>query len=173
MTYLRHSSRHLAQTVNDRIRDFLSGCGWLAAPPFGTTPVEIITRRIRESELQSMTGNKVGLFYSEESNDQPAELGGGLLRNATTLYADVIAVNDGVGLALASDIKDCLSGRVIGWPRIIRLRDYTANPTGVELPDHVIEFVDVQRRRPSESEARTLFWQVITADIELTFPGED
>ncbi len=169
---LRHASRHLAKTVTDRITDYLVGLGWTTAPPFGTTPVEIVTRRFRESEMQALTGNKVGLFFAEETDDEPAELGGGLMRNRTTLFADVIAVNDGVGLALSSDIKDLLTGRVIGWPRMIKMRDYTTNPAGDVLEQWIVEFTDVQRQRPAQ-DLRAQFWQVVTADIELTFPGEE
>jgi hypothetical protein len=169
---LRHSSRHLAKTVIDRITDHVVGLGWTTAPPFGTTPVEIVTRRFRESELQALTGNKLGLMFSDETDDEPAELGGGLLQNRTTLYADVIAVNDGVGLALASDIKDLLTGKVIGQPRMFKMRDYTTNPAGDPLDEWVVEFLDVRRQRPSQ-DLRAQFWQVVTADVELTFPGEE
>lgn len=173
MTYLRHTSRHLAKTINERVTEYLTTLGWTIAPPFQTTPVEIVTRRIRESELQSISGNKVGLFYADETDDQAAELGGGLMQNTTHMLVDVVAVNDGIGLALSSDIKDCLSGRLSDYPRIVKLRDYTTNPLGDPLDDHILEFVSVSRERPQSVDARQLFWQVIVAEVQLTFPGEE
>ncbi len=170
---LRHASRHLARTLEDRIRAQLQGLGWFGpAVPFGTTPVTIYSRRLRESELVSITGNIVGIFFGQETDDAATELGGGLLTSTTDMFVDIVAVNDPIGLALAADVKDLLSGRAAGMARMFPLRDYTADPAGVPLPDHMIEVVGVARQRPENAETK-LFWQVLTAGLELTFPGEE
>jgi hypothetical protein len=172
MPALRHASRHLMRTVQDRVEAQLQTLGWLGPTvPFGTTPVTIYSRRLRESELVSITGNIVGIFFGQETEDAEAELGGGILVTSTDLFVDIVAVNDPIGLALASDIKDFLSGRIPGAARMFPLRDYTTNPTGDPRDDHMVEVVGASRQRPENVESK-LFWQVVTAGLELSFPGE-
>ncbi len=173
MPYLQHSSRHLARTVTEHIRGRLATLGWLAAPaPLGATPFTVETRRLRESEVQAITSNTLGIFFGEESDDEPFELGGGNMRMETTFYCDIIAEKQGIGLAVASDIKDLLTGRVPGLARMITLRDYTTDPAGVPQDDYLIEFVQVSRARPENSETK-LNWQILTCTLELVFPGEE
>ncbi len=169
---LRHISRHLQRTVEDRIRAELQALGWLGpSVPFGTTPISIYSRRLRDSELVALTGNIVGIFFGRESDDSAAELGGGMLTTTTDLFVDIVAVNDPIGLALASDVKDFLTGRAPGATRMFPLRDYTSDPGGVPQPDAMVEVVGVERQRPENQETR-LFWQVLIAGLELTYPGE-
>jgi hypothetical protein len=172
MAYLRHASRHLQRTVEDRLRAQLNTLGWLGpSAPFGTTPITILSRRVRDSELTALTGNIVGIFFGQEGEDTEAEMGGGMLRTSTDLFVDVVAVNDPIGLALASDVKDFLTGRATGTSRLFAVSDYTADPAGVPRSDYVVEVVDVSRERPDNTETR-MFWQVVTATLEMTFSGE-
>lgn len=170
-TYLRHSTRHLQRTLGDHITTHLQALGWLSEPaPFGTTPVVVMTRRFRESEATAITGNLVAVTFGEEPDDEDLELGGGLEVSRTEMFIDVVAVNDPVGLALATDIKDLLSGRAPGTSRFLRVRDYTAVSTGVETAAYQVEIVAVQRQRPDISDIKQ-FWQTVVAGLEMTFPG--
>lgn len=172
MTYLRHASRHLQATVEDRLRAQLTALGWFGPTvPFGTSPITIYSRRIKDSELTSISGNIVGIFFGRETEDEEAELGGGLLQTTTDLIIDVVAVNDPIGLALASDVKDFLTGRADGTTRMFPVRDYTSAPGGTPRDDYMVEVINVERRRPDNTETR-LFWQVVTAGLEMLFVGE-
>ncbi len=172
MAYVRHLPRHLRKTVNDHIVAHLTALGWFNDPAtLNSRPVKMYLRRIRDSELIEISGNAVGIFWGAESNDEAEELGGGLMKFNGTFYVDVIASEDGVGLALSSDIKDLLTGRAPGTARLLQLNDYsTAPPTA--LPDHLVEFVEVKRQRPEQNEVEQ-FWQVLVVDVEVVFPGED
>ncbi len=172
MTYVRHASRKLAWTFERNLRAHLTSCGWITPPiVFNTTPVTITTRRIPESEMQTITGNLVGIFFGSETDDAPTQLGGGFSAVQHQVYVDAIAVNEAIGLALASDIKDFLTGRAPGLSRYFHLRDYDTDAGGTELPDWQIEITDVERQRPDNNQVK-LFWQVLVATLEMTFPGD-
>ncbi len=173
MPYLQHASRHVSKTVIDHITAYLGAQGWLSTPTmFGTPPFSIQTRRLRESELLTLTSNTLGIFFGEESSDEAEELGGGLMQVRSQLYVDVISEKYAHGLAICQDIKDLLSGRAPGTSRFLVVRDYTSAPAGVPTPDHQVEFLQIERQRPENSEAK-LSWQTLTATMELIFPGED
>lgn len=170
-TYLRHASRHLRQTLIDHVTAALVTGGWTGDPaPFGTTPVEIRSSRIREADLAPITGNLVAISFGDEGEDEPVELGGGLVVSSSHMFIDVVAVGDAVGLALASDIKDLLSGRAAESTRFLTLNDYTSVPTGVAVPGYQIEIPSVVRQRPQNLDYKA-FWQILVAVVELTFPG--
>ncbi len=174
MTYLRHASRHLARTIEDDLKAWLGGAGWLSTPAlWGTTPVQVRSVRMRESELTALSDkNIVGIFTGAESDDEAIQLGGGFCRTNIQMIIDVVAVNEAIGVALAADVKDYLSGRYPGGSRFFQLRDYTNSATGTPLPDWQVEVLSAVRQRPDTSEAKA-FWQLILVELELTFPGDD
>jgi hypothetical protein len=173
VTYVRHASRKLAWTFERNLRASLDSLGWITPPiAFSTTPVTITTRRIPESEMQAITGNLVGVFFGAETDDAPFQLGGGYQVTSHQVFVDIVAVNEAVGLALAGDIKDVLSGRVPGKSRYFNLRDYDTDPGGILLPDWQVEVVEVERQRPDNNQVK-LFWQVLVASLEMTFPGDE
>lgn len=172
MTYLRHATRHLRRTLIDRVTGHLDDLDWTTTPPLGAEPLTIVTRRVRESEQITADANLVGIYFGEESDEAAAELGGGLSTVTTRMVCDVIAANDTYGLAISSDIKDCLTGRAPDYARVFPLRDYTTEQAGVPRDDYTIEVVEVTRQRPETSETR-MWWQVVVASIELTILGGD
>lgn len=172
MTYLRHAPRHLRRTLIDRVSGRLVDLGWTTTPPLGAQPLQILTRRVRESEQIPAEANMVGIYFGEETDEAEVELGGGLSSVTTRMVCDVIAANDTYGLAISSDIKDCLTGRAPGFSRVFRLRDYTTDQAGVPRDDHMIEILEVTRARPEQTEAR-MWWQVVVAQVELVMAGGD
>lgn len=172
MTYLRHAPRHLHRTLIDRVSGRLVALGWTTTPPLGAQPLTILTRRVRESEQIAAEANMVGISFGEESDEAEVELGGGLASVTTRMVCDIIAANDSYGLAISSDIKDCLTGRAPGFSRVFKLRDYTTDQAGVPRDDCMIEVTEVTRQRPESSEAR-MWWQVLVAQIELVTAGGD
>lgn len=173
MSYVRHVGRHLRRTMIQRLTTQMGSLGWLADPgPMGATPVEILTRRARESELQAITGNVLGIYFGQESDDEAAQLGGGLLTVTTLMACDVVATKDAYGISIASDVKDFLSGRTPGGTRMFPLLDFTTDDDGVPLADHMVEVTKVTRQRPENVETK-LWWQVLVAELELTIPGDE
>lgn len=173
MTYVRHASRKLAWTLERNLRAQLDALGWITPPiAFNTTAVTITSRRIPESELTAITGNMVGIFQGSESNDEPIQLGGGFQSTVIQMYVDVVAVNEAIGLALSSDIKDLLTGRRPGTSRFFLLREFDNDPAGEPVPDWSVEVTSVERQRPDNNQVKT-FWQVLVANLEMTFPGDD
>ena len=171
--YFRHSSRHLQTAATDRVENHLKALGWIGpqdSTPFGATPVKFVRRRIEETDLQSVTPNMVAVMFGDEDDDRELELGAGLLGITFPMWIDVVGDSDPIGLALAGDIKDNLTGRYPGTSRFLEVRDYTTSRVGVPVPGWRAEFVEVIRSRP-QVEAWRKFWQVINVTVEVTFPG--
>jgi hypothetical protein len=176
MTYLRHATRHIQKTIIDRVRAGLVTDGWLDhAPgqgPFGTDDITFYARRIAESEMTSgNSGNLVAVFFGNEPDDIPQELGGGVTLIEHILYCDVVGSDDSLSLAIASDIKDRLSGLAPGTSRFEPVYDYTADPR-TPVSGYQIEFVDVQRIRPEGDDYRRL-WNSVGAMAEVLLTGNE
>ena len=116
MTYLRHATRHVQQTVLDRIRAGLVTDEWLdvanGGSPFGGNAVLWQPGRMKESELVGITteGSIVAPWFASEPEPVPQEIGGGLVMVSHALVIDVVGESDGVSLAITSDIMDRLTG---------------------------------------------------------------
>lgn len=177
MTYLRHATRHVHQTVLDRIRAGLVTDEWLdvadGAAPFGGDAILWQPRRMKESELLAITTEQsiVAPWFASEPEPEPQELGGGLVMVAHALVIDVIGESDGVSLAITSDIMDRLTGLKPDTSRFEPVYDYSATPR-TAVVGYQIEFVNVARSRPEADDMKRT-WNVIVADAEVYFTGNE
>lgn len=172
-TPLRHVSRHLQQTVSLHLKQALTDLGWLdEVTLFGSPGFTVQLGRMPEKKRNEVEPNLIAITFGDEPPEEEQELGGGLTLLRTQVGVDVVPDTDALGIAVCSDVRDVLSGRLdpIAWPRVLRLRDYSTSSQGIPQDDHLIEFTDVQRRRTDNAEGR-LHWQQVVADIELTMPG--
>ena len=175
---LRHVSRHLQLTITRYLRKALTDMGWVEpeAPAVRTVPVPFSGRaftfqtgRRSEADMVAIEPNLIAVTFGEEPDPEEQELGGGLVIQQSALVCDIIPANEPIGLAIASDVRDVLTGRYPGYRRFTPLLDYTT-AGGVEVPGYQIEFSDVQRRRNDGQDFR-LNWQQVIALIELHMPG--
>lgn len=177
MTYLRHATRHVQQTVLDRIRAGLVTDEWLdvadGAAPFGGDQIRWQPRRMKESELVAITTQEtiVAPWFASEPEPEPQELGGGLVMVSHALVVDVVGESDGVSLAVTSDIMDRLTGLKPDTSRFEPVYDYSAVPR-TAVVGYQIEFVNVGRSRPEADDMKRT-WNVITADVEVYFTGNE
>lgn len=172
MTYLRHAVRHVQKRIADHVETHLDTLGWKANPaPFGTTPIVVQRARIEEALGSSITGNLVAISFADEGEDMEAQLGGGLATVALPFFVDCVGVEEPIALAIASDIKDLLSGRYPDSSRFLDVRDYSATAAGTEVSGYRLELLDVVREKVAGAEWRAR-WHVVKAVAELTHPGE-
>lgn len=169
MAYLRHTARHVHQTVYDYVESFLTAQGWIGSdPPFGARPLVFQTVRPSEEELKSLTANTASVSFGNEPDDTELEIGGGLLEVEFPFFVDVYAEKEAIALAIASDVKDTLSGRVPGTSRFLTVVDQR---TRTPVLGYQLEFTDLVRE-PVERDLVRLFWQVVRCTATLTYVGE-
>lgn len=169
MAYLRHAARHVHQTVYDRVEGVLINLGWIGLdPPFGARSVTYQNIRPNEEELKSLTANTVSVSFGNEPDDVEDEMGGGLLTVEFPFFVDVYAEKEAIALAIASDVKDNLAGRVPGTSRFLTVVDQR---TTTPVLGYQLEFTDLVRE-PVERELVRLFWQVVRCTATLTYVGE-
>lgn len=164
---VRFATRFIKASVVDVVEQFLDAYGWTGVtPPFGTQPVEVRRTSPDPTGLRSLSGNVVFVSFGDEDDLRPMQLGGGMVRQDYVLFVDVVAVDETIADALASEIKDRLSG-LFGGSRYLR----PVNPgTGVQLPGYLGEFVDVAKHNP-DGERRN--WVTVSCTLSVDFPAEE
>lgn len=173
MAYLRFATRHLQASVANHIATALAQLGWTgtAGPvPLGTTAAVVTTRRLRAEE--AVVGNLVAISFGDEPDEDPLELGGGLVAIEHHLFVDCVGIEEPHALSLASDVKDLLTGRAPGTSRFITLRDYTSDAVGTPVLGHTLEAEDVMRDKPNGPDWRAK-WHVVKATITHTYLGQE
>lgn len=167
---MRHFSRHLHATIQNKIEAHLVAMGWLPpvdptgfVPLLGALPVTYQRQRPDESTLKSLEPNLVAVSFGGETDDTPEELGDGLFSQEHTIFADVYAENDAIAVALASDIRDLLAGRTAAG-RYFRVVDQA---TGTDVLGTLAEFTEVFRE-PADRELPMVRWQIVRAAVEVT-----
>lgn len=164
---IRFATRYVQHSIGQVVRTFLDEYGWTGAtPPFGTSPVTFHAAAPKPSDLKALDGNDVFVSFGDEGDHRAMELGGGLLRVEHVVFVDVIAVDESIGLALACDIKDRMTG-LFGGTRYLRPKDPA---TGLQLDGYLGEFTDFQRYQPS-GEQRS--WHAVNGSCLMDFPGEE
>lgn len=161
---MRHRQRHLHATIVQYLRQALTDDGWVDAPVnFGTVPITLLDYEPQQAG-ETPAPNTVAISIGHQGADNAWELGGGVYECQYTLFVDVYAVKEAIGVAIADDIKDALVDRVIA------LRDFTTDPAGVEV-DAQIEFnavmVEVIPSAASSLDKRT--WRAVKAMAALYF----
>lgn len=173
MPYLRHAPRHIQRTLQDHIHYHMDLLGWFGTPaPFGTSPARWITARIDEALGSSaVAGNVLAVTFGDELDDEEAQLGGGLAYYDLPLFVDCVGESEPVALAMASDVKDVLSGRAPDTSRFVKVREYTTADAGVAVPWIQLEMTDVIREKGMGADWRGR-WHTVKATVVVTHPGE-
>jgi hypothetical protein len=141
---MRHRLRHVQQTIADHVEQGLIELGWVEPPiNFGASPVRF--QDVEPDAARRLEGNVVGVVIEDEGPVSEFELGGGVEQVDYDLGVSVYAESSGIAMALADDIKDLVSNRVIP------LLDYTQQPP-TPVPGHHIELVDVRVQRRTAGE---------------------
>lgn len=164
---IRFATRYIQHSIGQVVQTFLDEYSWTGAtPPFGTSSVDVKFVTPKPSDLEVLHGNTVFVSFGDEPDHRPQELGGGMLRIEHVFFVDILGVDESISLALASDIKDRLTG-LFGGTRYLRPKDPA---TGAELPGYLGEFTDVARSQP-DGERNT--WYVVNGTCVMDFPGEE
>jgi uncharacterized protein YbjT (DUF2867 family) len=178
MTFLRHASRAVQNTVLTRVKDQITTLGWTveADLPFGTDFAAVVTftdtPAITPSPSGPILANGVGpglvaVTLGDEFMAEEQEVGGPLSKQDFPLFFDVLQSSHGAALALANDIRDTLMGRFAGNKRVFPIVDPV---TGDDVPGWTCELTDIEIVRP---EIRLpVHWQVVKVTAETYFPEE-
>lgn len=168
---MRHLSRHLQATLENHVEAWLTGLGWLdpVNTPLGALPVTFQRKRPDEHLLQSVQPNLVTVSFGSQTDDAEEELGAGLVSQEHVVFVDIYAENEGIGLALAEDIRDLLVGRPPGVSRYVPLMDQRVNPPTPVL-GYQIELDEVVRE-PSLRQLANISWQVVSCTAWIYLPG--
>jgi hypothetical protein len=169
MAQLRHSSRHIHQTVVKYLREQLTALGWIGpadATPFGATPVDLLTSHPPEWQQEKrLQAGKVAITLGDEIMPDLEELGGPLSSVEHPIFVDIFMDDESIALALALDVRDIFHGRVPGSKRYLDVLDFTtAPPTPVD--GWLLEFDDITRVRPDNA----INWQVVKATAVAYYP---
>jgi hypothetical protein len=163
VTYLRHAARHVHHTVADHIEAQLVTLGWttVGQVPFNAAPISI---KRSAGTAPDIAAGQVRISLGNEVAPAEEELGGPLASQEYPIFVDVFMDNETIALALASDIRDVLLGRIGGrrWLPVIN----QANDT--EVPGWTLELDDVERIRPDH--VLPMAWQVVKVTAIAYFP---
>lgn len=170
MTWLRHSTRHVFQTLYDHVSEQLAILGWTVAgqTPFGAPLVTLVDKPLVDGDQirKEAQAGMVFVTLGTELNPEEQELGGPLAIQEIPIFFDVFMDANAHAVALACDIRDILRGR-IGGKRVL---DVVNQVTGVAEPGWTFELVDVERVSPDQRFA--MHWQSVKVTAETTFQEE-
>lgn len=169
MTYLRHASRHVHHTVANHIEQHLGILGWTVpgSVPFDSPVVTVRrTSAVVGGTLGKLTtAGTVAVTIGNEPLPSLEEMGGPLGSQEYPIFIDCFQDTEATALALATDVKDILMGRLPGTVRYLPVVDQA---TGTSVPDWLIELDDIERVEPEYNFA--LFWQVVKVTAVTYFP---
>lgn len=169
MTYLRHSARHVHQTVASYLREHLTSLGWIGPPestPFGATPVRLRTSHPPEWKEESrLEAGTIAVTLGDENAALLEELGGPLSSVEHPIFVDIFMDNEAITLALALDVRDLFHGRLPGSARWLSVLDFTYDPP-TPVAGWALEFDDITRVRPETASN----WQIVKTTAVTYFP---
>lgn len=178
MGYLAYAVRHVQATLEDHVEDHLESRGWLGPAedvPFGATVLsddqgrpKVQRGAMDEARLKAAAGNMVVVSFGNEPDDEPQDMGGGLMMVEHTIFVDCLGEKDGIALSLASDVKDLLAGRAPGTTRYVTVVDQR---TTTPVPGWRCELADVYRTEGNPATRR--YWQIVKATAQITYTSED
>lgn len=166
---LRFRSRHVQQTMLDRLQTRLTDLGWVDAPVnFATTPITFMETEPEFEGAEVLAPNTVAVTLLSEAEDEPFELGGGLFKVTYIFAVDIFGATPPVAQSIASDVKDVFTANPT-----LPIVDYTgAVPTE---SDEYLEITDVTVVRPPlerGSHGYKLRWRTVQGRIVAYFqPG--
>jgi len=169
VTWLRQSPRHIHATVVDYLTDQLDTLGWTTStPPFGATQVRIQTYMPPESELTKVTSGLLAITMGDEFDALDEELGGPLHSQELPFFVDIFQDKSAHALALATDVRDALRGRLTDAKRVLTVQDHTQNPA-TDVDGWKFEFTDVRR---DQILRLPIYWQVVRCTAMVEFPEQ-
>ena len=164
---MRHRQRHLHATIVQYLSANLDYDGWITAPVnFGTTPVTIMDYQPLEAG-ETPPLNTVAISVGGQGDDEGQQLGGGLVACRYTLFIDVFAASEPIGVAIADDVKGYLVDE------ILPLRDFTNDAAGVVVDGSEIEFEHtmVEKIPSAASTLDKRTWRSVKTQAVCYFPG--
>lgn len=155
----RHLARHAHKTLADTVTAILELKGWINQPiNFGALPVQV--QEVEPPRPEQVEPNVVAVSLDIPSNDEEAELGGGLMRRTYMLYIDVLGENWSTTMAIAEDIADGLRGARIA------LHDYIADDDTV----HTIHLDDLDiDEPPAAGQVDRSTWRVVVGPADVYY----
>jgi hypothetical protein len=167
MAWLRHSPRHIHATIVDYLTGHLDTLGWTTStPPFSATQVRIQTFMPPESELTKVTSGLLAITMGDEYDAEEEELGGPLHTQDLPFFVDIFQDKSAHALALATDVRDLLRGRMTGAKRVLTVQDHTL-AVPVDVTGWKFEFTDVEREQIYRL---PLYWQTVRCTAMVEFP---
>lgn len=165
MTFLRHSARVVQKTIEDHLTAQLATLSWTTAgTPFGLEPVVVQRHTPQDYETwKALSPGRLAISFGEEESPLDEELGGPLHSHTLAVFVDVYMATDAHALALASDVRDALLGRLPGSQRVLTMLDPVSS---VPVDGWSLEIESVTMGR-MEGE---LNWYVVTAVYRVYFP---
>lgn len=169
MDFLRHAARHVHHTVANELQAQLTDLGWFTdgQVPFGAAKVTMMrTPAFVGSTLnKDITAGVLAVTVGDEFMPTMEELGGPLSIQEYPIFCDVFQDSNASAIALASDIRDILLGRLPGTRRFL---DVINQANGQVVPGWKIEMDDIERTSPNIT--APLNWQVVKATAVVYFP---
>lgn len=160
MTFLRHASRHVHQTMADHILNGLEELNWTdpMLTPLGAPAVRLqTTPALQGGRLgANVAAGLVSVTLGNEFAPDLEEMGGPLSSQEYPVFIDMFMGTEGEALALACDIRDILLGRFEFAKRHLAVVDQV---TSTSVPGWMIELDDVERVSPDHN--YSLHWQVV------------
>lgn len=131
---MRHRQRHVHATIVGHVIDQMTALGWVNDPVnFATTPVTVLDYEPQQAG-ETPALNTVAVSIDHEGADEEYELGG-LETVEYTVFIDVYAENEPIGIAISTDIKDSIKHAALS------VLDFTQTPAAVT--DSYMEFEHV------------------------------
>lgn len=163
--YLRHSTRHVHQTVLDYLTSHLDSLGWTdpGDVPFNSPAVAILDGFPDEwDEVSVLDPGMLVVTVGNEDSAKEEELGGLLKSIEIPFFVDCFMDTDGVALALSCDVRDILTGRFVDSSPMQQVTNYNDYPS-TPAEGYQIEFEDVVRERVKNK------WHVVKCSAVLLF----
>lgn len=164
---MRHRQRHVHASIVQYIKANLDNDGWTATPAnFGTTPVTVVDYQPLEAG-ETPAFNTVSISMGDEGDDRVQQMGGGLHACRYTVFVDVYAEKEPIGVAITDDIKGYLT------EEIIPLRDFTTSAAGVVVDGAEIEFelVMVEKIPTATTTLDKRTWRAVKFQAVCYFPN--
>ncbi len=170
MTFLRHASRLIHQSVVDYAKDQLDALGWFGPDvPFGLPALTVIESRpfVGSNLDNKVEAGVVAITMGNEPEPVLEELGGPLSAQDYAVYVDIFMAGESAALAVATDVRDAFLGRHASSVRAIPVINQT---TSTAVPDWMIRFEEVARYAPEHT--FPLAWHSVQLTARVWFPEE-
>lgn len=153
--WVRGQERFISELVTRQLRSKLlvelQWDGSLGHLPYGAQVPIVFVEMRPDPKLEPIGKNVVALSAGRMPDDVDQELGGalegGLQATTHTFFVDIYAESGSIARVLAADVRSIFTGRAPGCSRMLMLPNY-ANPGEPYLPDHLVEFEDVETDFP-------------------------